>query len=1207
MKTTIKIVSIVAMLGALIQLGIVLLADPPMPGNTMSSDLFNSFPAGREKKVEFSWGGGSLRHLTERQKKDQALDWLVLSVLSDSGVPRNELNKLAFDLPPVRVGYLEPIAQFEYGGSRTRFLGQGIVLALVPKQDIDQRLVSLEHIADEQRKNSGQIPKTLIVFQYDLATDWAGASLSRLPDVAGSTLYTSEVGYQEKQIVSSSDLNDFLRSTNDLTYSSLQNGTFVVGGRSLPVRFRHITLEDVAALWKSEKSIKVNRAKVDAFNAKWDNQRYHTQYEKSLLEAQYKTELAELQKEIPVSRQVRSSGFSLDPTLDYTAMSTVIEKLSGLLSGYATPEQLQKIETGLQARDEGPLYDLLDQMNNGKDDSAKLGVQLLEAVLEKYKFQQARYDGDLRGTEVGMTLFYTDLLAKLKALEFWGDSPITDFIPLTRVRVSTVYREELKAYSNTRLWFGPLDQGYQNTGDTLLFARNATRIYAASSNTFTPGKEAQPNAESHLFLGWWNDHYEDVAQYETEYERLNQIMKWSLLISWLNERDATDRLSSLSDVQIDHSAWFMDWVHHHPELRFQDWNRVPFYARGYKGATTETMPLLQSADFLSMGQIHYLAGGVSLASEDAMRARTVLPKAVGGTEDIAFRSGVDYAHFQPGDTNTLTMLDKTEHAFSEQAGGIVDTISKAAPEAKFRGLDAELANAQVERKYLLAGSDLRIEVKIGPERFGEFSTQTVGDTLRVGFQELEMDRAHDLAEEVSSALARNQSADELLAQNPRIELAIAQDCEGCYFVKLRGTDRWLKLEKDANPGITLKDGWQARVSALDRDDAPTVNIAFVEKQNVVQELQSQKYLVVARDQNTSAGVPLKVSNKGPPGGSPPEHVRIGGADFEGRRGPDGTIYIGVDKLSPVFSDNPLRLGSLLGDEEHPAQQLISKMQVRDYESAADQIAADPLTLKRQLNQLADKTGSDLDQALAQGRDAVATRDAGLLSQIRSSPDLLAKQSIAQLSQDPGRAVESIRQALRSPLQSPDSIFQIVDSRLATGTLPTGEQADLLEIASMLDLKRFQQAANLDGHLVPFLSDKGRVAFDVQLVEQVKGTTVTAEEAARSGGPLYVLDGPGLNTNDWIIRINHVVDETVAHDLGAAVRLPRWDLAEVQPEAIQTADGRRWIRVNEATAPLRNSGGYRRLPSDGRCDPQVDATCDRSPYLIERQTKTASLN
>jgi hypothetical protein len=166
---------------------------------------------------------------------------------------------------------------------------------------------------------------------------------------------------------------------------------------------------------------------------------------------------------------------------------------------------------------------------------------------------------------------------------------------------------------------------------------------------------------------------------------------------------------------------------------------------------------------------------------------------------------------------------------------------------------------------------------------------------------------------------------------------------------------------------------------------------------------------------------------------------------------------------------------------------------------------------------------------------------------------------------------------------------------------------LLEIASMLDLKRFQQAANLDGHLVPFLSDKGRVAFDVQLVEQVKGTTVTAEEAARSGGPLYVLDGPGLNTNDWIIRINHVVDETVAHDLGAAVRLPRWDLAEVQPEAIQTADGRRWIRVNEATAPLRNSGGYRRLPSDGRCDPQVDATCDRSPYLIERQTKTASLN
>jgi hypothetical protein len=1124
-----------------------------------------------------------------------------LSLLAESGAPRDELNKLAFDLPPVRLGYLQPIAQFEYGGSRTRFLGGGRVLALVPNRQPDQRLVVLEHIADEQRKNTGQIPQTLIVFQYDLAPDLTGATLSRLPDVAAPTLYTAEAGYREKQIHSSSDLNDFLRSTNDLTYSSLQNGVLTVGGRTLADRFRSITQEDVAALWQSEKSIKATRAKVEAFKSKWENKTYRGEFEKIQLEQEFKRELAALQAEIPVSRQVNSSGFSLDPTFDYTAISKVIELLRQPLSDYANPQQIEDIENGLKNKDEGPLYTLLDQMNRQDSQAA----EEMDAIIDHYKFQQARYDGDLRGTEVGMTLFYTDLLAKLKAIEFWDETPITGFAPLTKVRVSTVYRKELKAHSNTRLWFGPLDQGYQNAGDALLFARNATRIYAASSNPFTPGKETQPNAESALFLGWWNDHYEEVAQYETEYERLNQIMKWSLLITWLNEKSATDQLGFLKDVNVDHAAWFADWVRHHPELRYRDWSRVPFNPPGYKGEKTETLPLLRSAPFPTMGEMHYLTGGVSLASEDAIRAKAVLPKTVAGAEELGLRSGVDYAHFEPGEIKSLTMLDKTEHTFNEQAG-MVDTISKAAPEAKLRGLDAELANLQVERKYLQAGPDLRIEVKIGDQRLGEFSTQASGDTLRVGFQELEMDRAHDLAEEMSSAFAKNRSPDEILTQNPRIELAIAMDCDGCYVVKMRGTDRWLKLAKDDKPSVDLKEGWQGRVSALDSDNAPTMNLAFVDQHAFAQELQSQKYLLVVKNESGKSGVPLKVSNRGPPAGSPPDHVRIGSADFEGHRGPDGTFYVDIDRLGSLLNDNPTKLAFLIADDNRPAQQLASKIKARDYQGAADQIAADPLKAKHQINQLADAASADLDQALAQGRDSVANGEISLLSQIRPGPELLAKQSIAQVHLDPGKAVDSIRQSLQSSTQPPDSIFHIIDSRLTREGLSTSEEHDLIAIAKMFDLKRYQQAGNLGGHIVPSLH-ADRIEFDLQLIEQVKATTVSAEEAMKTGGPWYVLDGPGLNTNDWINRIHHTVNDTVARDLGPVVKLPRWDLAQVQPDAIRTPDGRRWIRINEATTPLRNGGGYRQLPSNGKCDPHVDATCDHGPYLVERQTTVSSLN
>lgn len=203
---------------------------------------------------------------------------------------------------------------------------------------------------------------------------------------------------------------------------------------------------------------------------------------------------------------------------------------------------MQKIEEGLRTNDEGPLFELMDKLN----EAGRPEAHELEALTDRHKFQAARYDGSLQGTEVGMTLFYTDLLAKLKALDYWNQAVISGFRALTQVHLSPVYDAELEVLRDTRLWFGPLDQGFQDTGDTLLFARNSTRIYAASSNPFKPGKEVEPNAESAAFLGWWNDHYEEVAAYEPEYQRLNEIMKWSLLVTWLNKNNS----ESLSSLQV---------------------------------------------------------------------------------------------------------------------------------------------------------------------------------------------------------------------------------------------------------------------------------------------------------------------------------------------------------------------------------------------------------------------------------------------------------------------------------------------------------------------------------------------------------------------------------------------------------------------------------------------------------------------------------
>src|SRR5215469_41011 len=133
MKTTLRIASWIGILAGLVGLFIALIPDQNGE-KRISERVFTYFPVGRDKKVEFAWGNGALRHLSQREEKDQSLDWLLLGLLSDSCISTGEMGKLAFDLPPVRVGYFHSIGTFEYGTSRSRYLGNGRVVALVPEE-----------------------------------------------------------------------------------------------------------------------------------------------------------------------------------------------------------------------------------------------------------------------------------------------------------------------------------------------------------------------------------------------------------------------------------------------------------------------------------------------------------------------------------------------------------------------------------------------------------------------------------------------------------------------------------------------------------------------------------------------------------------------------------------------------------------------------------------------------------------------------------------------------------------------------------------------------------------------------------------------------------------------------------------------------------------------------------------------------------------
>src|SRR5262249_55785578 len=149
-----------------------------------------------------------------------------------------------------------------------------------------------------------------------------------------------------------------------------------------------------------------------------------------------------------------------------------------------------------------------------------------------------------------------------------------DFQAIPNHEISPIYRRQVDSLSRTRLWFGKQDGGFQSAdqGHLLLLARNVTRVYAASANMYHPGEEGSPNAQSANFLGWWNDHYEEIARFEPEYQRLNEIMKWSLVFGWLSQGDGfQQQLHFLGDVPVNRSNWFPGWVRVHPELKFKKW------------------------------------------------------------------------------------------------------------------------------------------------------------------------------------------------------------------------------------------------------------------------------------------------------------------------------------------------------------------------------------------------------------------------------------------------------------------------------------------------------------------------------------------------------------------------------------------------------------------------------------------------------------
>ena len=876
------------------------------------SIAFEKFPLKKTQIINFQTDERSFSRLNDREKKEQFRDWLLLTIASDRSFTIDKTNESLYDIYPIRYGYMKPVSNFEYGNTRSFYMGEGKVIALLPKIISRQgRLYDLANIADKHRKNLGKKPKTIEIFEYELYPEENKASLTRTEEINAETIFTAQYSYQETEIRNLNDLKILLTKINDITFTQLNGSSLILGGRKINP-YGGIKVEEIAAIWKSEKQIqeKPEKFKVSGsgFSLDWghDYQAMQAELEKvkPLLQSlklnnkpiltdedfqkakeyltqkengmdSYKKLLKKLDHNIANNSESYNQQFGaelkvyknqkhaeLDAELKkYQEYKEQVQKelnqeqkiaFEDAINSGKSPEKIkQKLDLIYRSKQKelDAYKDKIDKFNIQKEQEIKYFIEKLKEKKARINhflktpisqgFQFARYDGNLQGTEVGMVLFYTDLLAKIWSFDYANSTPeayIKGFQPNTKITVSSIYNKEIKDLSSTRIWFEPNSKGFQivDAPNSLIFSRNATKISARSSASAfgQPDQEVAPTAIDDIFINWWYSHYEEVARYEPQYEKLNEIMKWSLLISWLNESGQGNRLSFLGKVNFKDDYWFPNWVQANKKhLKFTNWDSqscqgtpetdpenpkpVCFYKRGAKGQKTETMNLLVSGYLKQFGgNRNFIVGGVSLADQGLFQKRKPLPISPTISE-AGLRSNIDYGSIKSDGRNfkfSFKNLDATEYSFQNFDPFRASSTAKAKDGTKLRSPETELANLEMTRNIFWTDEGIQINIKADGIDLGDFRTTETRNGFQVGFRSRDMDAGQSLALEFRRS---GKDPESFFSSHPQVESVAKQAAAPppVYIVKMKGNKSWVQLTPEGGRGGGGKkpSKWQSRV------------------------------------------------------------------------------------------------------------------------------------------------------------------------------------------------------------------------------------------------------------------------------------------------------------------------------------------------------------------------------------------------------------
>jgi hypothetical protein len=1123
---------------------------------------FRSFRIDKPRSIEFQIDEDSFSSFTRREKLDQIRDWLLFTIMSDTTLTAVNINQISYDLPAIRQGYLRPGVNLEYGDTRSCNIGDGKVIALLPTCNEDERFGYMGRIADEHRKNSGKIPISISEFEYKIDFDNQSATVTRHDPVGGEDLFTDDYGYHEIKIRQLSDFESFMKRVDTVTYASLSNDFLTLGGRKVRgEKYRGIRAEDVAALWQSEKKIKNSfkdveaaiKSKEEEFNARLNRQTFRTDQEAEKAVEQTELEFNQWLKEYRKHNEnlVLGSGFSLDPHYNFDGLARYFaEKIEPLLRrrlqtapSLISNKDILDVEEGFKDKNADPLFTAIGKLlaTEAADTPQEDRAQKIEdEIVSSFGFQKARYDGELRGTEVGMVLFYTDLLAKLWGWDFANSSPrsIAGFRPKTETRIPQKYRKEMETLSQTRIWFGPEDYSFQpvDNGNGLLLGRKATRLYSASSSPYEPGNEKESNYIAGKYIKWWDDHYEEIARYEPEYERLNEIMKWSLVIGWLNNAGNEDRMGFLQDYSVNKENKFPEWARSNTQLKFQAWDQIDFPPQNGDSADGETLPILYSKEFSPYrnNEVLFFYGGVSLAEKRSFAKRPALTAESSVNESVR-RPSLDYGAIRPGE-DTLRTIDGATIRLDNSNAEAPSVILSAKSGARLRDGTSEYTGAlKIERDLLGGSQNYEINTRVNTINAGSLKISKTQNGFKIGYLSRDIDEGHSLARRLS----RSNSPETMLAGNPNVE-AVFKIGESSYLAKTRGSSRWIKLMLEDQPAPVTPDRWAVRVSSFDTS-ARNVSIEWLEGSAAKTLMPDSGYIHIRSPGGSESGVMIDVAQVAPSAASRPLEIRNGSSTIVGQYDPvNRTASFRWQDLPSDVKNDPAALGKMLRRFE------LSELQ-KQAETSAGMI-----THSRAID-------ADLSEELFRNNNFISERQYvkaikqldNLVEAYGEKPEFMLRRGIAQL--------------FRGKLEDAKNIFE----SLRKGN-PQGFYDEFNARISQMRLRHKGERISF------FRNEKGKLEMRCDGVDLSRGSQVGRDEIERASALVYVQDDPSLNAKHWDVSIRKSLIEVISGEIGEVIAIPASDIRHFNPTIIYDAGKQRrfnFVGMNNTDSSESSGGGW----------------------------------